>query len=317
MKKKILVTGCAGFIGSNLCEKLISKGYYVIGIDNLSTGNIKFISNLQKKKKFKFYKIDLLKEKNLYKYFFNISIVFHLAANADVKNGFNQPKKDLEQNTIVTFNVLEAMRKNSVNRIIFSSTGSIYGEPKNFPTKEYEAFPIQTSLYGSSKLACEGLIQAYCSGFGFKSVILRFVSIMGRRYSHGHLFDFYKQLKKNKKKLKVLGNGMQKKSYLNIDDCIRAMMLVMKKNNKNVNIYNLGTDRFITVKYSIKIILKILRLDPKIYYAGGKRGWIGDSPKIHLDTKKIRRIGWKPKKTIEESIKETLEFFISNPWLFR
>ena len=232
----------------------------------------------------------------MYRYFKDVKLVFHLAANADVKNGFLHPKKDLEQNTLVTYNVLEAMRKQSIKKIIFSSTGSIYGEPKKFPTKENYDFPIQTSLYGSSKLACEGLIQAYSSGFGFKSIIFRFVSIMGERYTHGHLFDFYKQLIKNKSKLKVLGNGHQKKSYLNVSDCIDAMIMTMHRNMKNVQIYNLGTDRFITVKHSIKIILRVLNLKPKIYYKGGKRGWIGDSPKIYLDTSKIRKIGWNTKK---------------------
>ena len=316
-KKKVLVTGCAGFIGSHLSEKLIAKGYFVTGIDNLSTGKLNFIKKLKLNKKFKFFKIDLFKQKNLYKYFKGNQIVFHMAANADVKNGFLNPKKDIEQNTIVTHKVLEAMRKNRINRIIFASTGSIYGEPKIFPTKENYSFPIQTSLYGSSKLACEGLIQAYSSGFGFESTIFRFVSIMGKRYSHGHLFDFYKQLLTNKNKLNVLGNGLQKKSYLNIEDCINAIILTINRNKNPIEIYNLGTDRFITVNHSIKTILKILNLSPKIYYKGGDRGWIGDSPKIYLDTKKIRKIGWKPKKTIEESIKETIEFFNHNKWLFK
>ena len=259
----------------------------------------------------------MYKQKNLYKYFNGNQIVFHMAANADVKNGFLNPKRDIEQNTIVTHNVLEAMRKNRIKRIIFASTGSIYGEPKIFPTKENYSFPIQTSLYGSSKLACEGLIQAYSSGFGFHSTILRFVSIMGKRYSHGHLFDFYKQLLINKNKLKVLGNGLQKKSYLNIEDCVDAITLTMNRNKNPIEIYNLGTDKFITVNHSIKTILKILNLSPKIYYKGGNRGWIGDSPKIYLDTKKIKKIGWRPKKTIEESIKETIEFFNHNKWLFK
>ncbi len=317
MSKKILVTGCAGFIGSHLCEKLISLGYHVVGIDNFSTGKKKFIESLIGNKNFELKKLDLLNEQKLYRYFKNVKLVFHLAANADVKNGFLHPKKDLEQNTLVTYNVLEAMRKQSIKKIIFASTGSIYGEPKKFPTKENYDFPIQTSLYGSSKLACEGLIQAYSSGFGFKSIIFRFVSIMGERYTHGHLFDFYKQLIKNKSKLKVLGNGQQKKSYLNVSDCIDAMIMTMHRNMKNVQIYNLGTDRFITVKHSIKIILRVLNLKPKIYYKGGKRGWIGDSPKIYLDTSKIRKIGWKTKKTIEESIKETIEYFNNNKWLFK
>ncbi len=316
-RKRVLVTGCAGFIGSHLSETLVSKGYFVTGIDNLSTGKLNFIKKLKLKKKFKFFKIDLFKEKKLHNYFKNNEIVFHLAANADVKNGFFNPKKDLEQNTIVTHNVLEAMRKNKIKKIIFASTGSIYGEPKIFPTKENYMFPVQTSLYGSSKLACEGLIQAYSSGFGFNATIFRFVSIMGKRYSHGHLFDFYKQLLINKKKLNVLGNGLQKKSYLNINDCIDALLMSINRNKNPVEIYNLGTDRFITVNHSIKTILKILNLNPKIYFKGGDRGWIGDSPKIYLDTTKIRKIGWKPKISIEESIKQTIEFFNQNRWLFK
>lgn len=317
VKKKILVTGCAGFIGSHLCEKLVAQGYNVTGIDNLSTGKLVFLEKIKNNNKFKFLKLDLFKEKKLFKYFKGNEVVFHLAANADVKNGFLQPKKDLEQNTIVTSNVLEAMRKNFIKKIIFASTGSIYGEPEIFPTKENNPFPIQTSLYGSSKLASEALIQSYCSGFGFNSIIFRFVSIMGSRYTHGHLFDFYKQLLKNKKKLNVLGDGLQKKSYLNVNDCISAMEMGLKKNNKQVEIYNLGTNKFITVKYSIKNLLKVLKLKPKVSYQSGKRGWIGDSPKIYLDTVKIRKTGWKPKKTIEESIEETINFFNQNKWLFK
>src|SRR5262249_8532807 len=150
-------------------------------------------------------------------------MVFHFAANADVRFGTEHPRKDLEQNTIATFNVLEAMRANSVGRVAFSSTGSIYGEPAVFPTPEGAPFPIQTSLYGASKLAGEGLIQAYCEGFGFQAYIFRFVSILGERYSHGHVFDFYRSLRENPRELRVLGNGRQRKSYLYIHDCLDAI----------------------------------------------------------------------------------------------
>ena len=315
--KKAIVTGCAGFVGSNLCEMLIKRGYKVIGLDNLSSGKIQFLKQIIKSKNFSFYKVDLYKQKNIDNYFKNQDLVFHFAANADVKNGFLHPRKDLEQNTIVTFNILNAMKKNNVRKIVFSSTGSIYGEPNNFPTKEDAPFPIQTSLYGSSKLACEGLITAFSHGYNTKAYIFRFVSLLGKNYTHGHLFDFYSQLQKNKNKLIVLGDGNQKKSYLNVTDCINAIFLALKKDKKNIYIYNLGTDKYITVKQSINFILKFLKLRPNIIFKGGIRGWVGDSPKIFLNISKIKKVGWLPKKGIKESIFETLKYFQENKWLFK
>ena len=210
MKKKVIITGCSGFIGSSLVDFFIKKNFQVIGLDNLSTGNIKFLNKALKKKNFKFYKKDLLKD-DISKYFKNISTVYHLAANADVRFGLKHTKKDINQNIIVTYRILEAMRKNNVKRIMFSSTGSVYGESKQIPTNENAPFPIQTSLYGASKISAEGIIAAYCEGFNFQSYIFRFVSILGPRYSHGHVFDFAKQLKKKSATLYVLGDGNQKK----------------------------------------------------------------------------------------------------------
>ena len=317
MKKKVIVTGCAGFIGSNLVDLLLKKNFSVIGIDNLSTGHLRNLDDAKKNKNFHFVKFDLLDIKKIKNLFKNIDMVFHLAANADVRYGIDNPKKDLEQNTIVTFNILESMRLNGVKKIVFSSTGSIYGETSIIPTPENAEFPIQTSFYGASKLACEGLIQAYCDHYNFKSWIFRFVSILGERYSHGHVYDFYKKLLKNKNSLSVLGNGKQKKSYLNIKDCLSAIMIAIRKSPKKVNIYNLGTNQFSTVSNSVNQITKRLSLKPKINYKGGKRGWPGDVPTIYLNTKKIRKLGWKPKYTINESIIETLEFLIKNKWLLK
>ena len=232
-------------------------------------------------------------------------------------NGFNNPDKDLKQNTIVTFKILEAMRINKVKNIYFSSTGSIYGEPDTFPTKEDAKFPIQTSLYGSSKLACEGLIQAYSKGYNLNAFIFRFVSIFGPRYTHGHLFDFYKKLKKNPNILNVLGDGYQSKSYLNVSDCVSAIINVFKKKYKGVHIYNLGLNQYITVRQSIAKLTKIMNLKPKLIFGKKKRGWIGDSPKILLDIRKIKKTGWRPKKTINESIEETVRYFTANEWIFK
>ncbi|MFL2886666.1 MAG: NAD-dependent epimerase/dehydratase family protein [Candidatus Pelagibacter sp.] len=319
MKKKIaLVTGCAGFIGSNLIHHLLKKKFFVIGVDNFRTGRIEFIKKYLKNKNFIFEKKNLIKDIDLKKIFKNkIDIVFHMAANADVRNGYLNPLNDLKFNTIMTSKILEFVRIKKIKEFVFCSTGSIYGESKSFPTPENDKFPVQTSMYGASKLACEGLIQAYSEAYNIKSYIFRFVSILGNHYTHGHIYDFCKQLFKNSKHLKVLGDGGQTKSYLNINDCINAILLAIKKSKNKTNIYNLGTNEYINVKQSIKIICEELKVKPKISFSGGKRGWIGDSPFIFLDTKKIRALGWKPKFTIKESVEQTTKYLKDNKWFFK
>ena len=317
MPKKILVTGCAGFIGSNLVDRLLTYKHQIIGIDNLRTGQKFFLRHALKNKNFKFIKCDLLNLNKLKKIFKGSEMIFHLAANADVRYGYKNPFRDLEQNTITTYNVLEAMKKNNINKIVFCSTGSVYGEPKNFPTPENDNFPIQTSFYGASKVAGETFIQAYCEAFNFKSWIFRFVSILGNRYTHGHVYDFCNQLFKNSSYLKVLGDGNQRKSYLHVDDCISAMLIATKKSKNKINIFNLGTNEYVNVKQSINVICDQLQVKPKVSFSGGKRGWIGDSPFIFLNNKKIRSLGWKPKLTINESIKQTVIYLKNNKWVFK
>ena len=307
--KKVLITGCAGFIGSNLVKSLVKKNYNVTGVDNFRTGQKKFIKEFIKNKNFTFKKINLLNDNDLKKLFRQkFDIIFHFAANADVSKGYLNPLNDLKLNTIMTSKLLEECRKKKIKKFVFCSTGSIYGETKIIPTPENVNFPIQTSMYGASKLACEGLIQAYSEAYNLKSYIYRFVSILGPNYSHGHVIDFYKKLSKNKKKLKVLGDGNQKKSYLHVNDCINAILLTLRKAEERINIFNLGTNETITVRESVKLICKNLNLKPKIYYSGGMRGWIGDVPHIHLKTTKIQKMGWKPKYTIKQSILDTLNF---------
>jgi len=317
-KKNIIITGCAGFIGSNLLDTLLKQGNKIIGIDNLSTGQKVFLKKASKNKNFRFIKMDLLNLVKLKKVFINASIVYHFAANADVRSGLEHPKKDLEQNAICTFNVLEAMRFNSVKKIVFTSTAPIYGDNKKFPTPENAPLSNQTSLYGASKLYCEGLIQSYCEGYNFQSWIYRFVSILGNRYTHGHIYDFYKQLVfKNKKKLFILGDGMQKKSYLDVKDCITAILISTKKSKEKINTFNLGCDDYINVKKSAKIISKKLNLNPKFIFAGGKTGWIGDQPFVYLSIKKIKKLGWKNKISIEDSIIKTVNWLSNNKWVFK
>lgn len=314
---KFFITGCAGFIGSNLVDRLLSDGHEVVGYDNLSTGQRRFLQSALGSARFGLIAGDVLDMRTLSRAMHGAEFVFHLAANADVRLGTAHPGKDLEQNTIATYNVLEAMRINQVKNIAFSSTGSVYGEADVFPTPERAPFPIQTSLYGASKLAGEGLISAYCEGFGFQSYIFRFVSILGERYTHGHVFDFYKQLQHDPTRLRVLGNGKQRKSYLYVQDCIDAMLSATTYDGAGtVNIFNLGVDDYCEVNDSVRWICEALNVQPKIEYAGGDRGWIGDSPFIFLDTTRIRGLGWSPKLSIREGVTRTVNFLRANEWVF-
>jgi UDP-glucose 4-epimerase len=310
---RIFVTGAAGFIGSNMVDRLLAAGHNVAGFDNFSTGRRQFLADAMNHPQFVLHEADLLDRAALTKAMQGAELVVHFAANADVRFGTDHPRKDLDQNAIATWNVLEAMREQGCKRIVFSSTGSIYGEPEIFPTPETCPFPIQTSLYGASKLAAEGLIQAYCEGFGMQGYIFRFVSILGERYSHGHVFDFYQQLSEHPDRLHVLGNGHQRKSYLYVHDCIDAILMALEKAGAKVNIFNLGTDEYCEVNDSIGWICEFLRLQPKLTYGGGERGWIGDSPFILLDCSRMRSLGWQPKLNIKEAVLATIKYVSGNP----
>lgn len=313
---RCLVTGAAGFIGSNLVDCLLSCGHSVVGFDNFSTGTQQFVERARLEPRFRMVEDDVLTSGSLKDICQGVDVVFHLAANADIRDGLKHPERDLQQNTIATFKVLEAMRATGVKKIVFSSTGSIYGEASVIPTPEDTPFPVQTSLYGASKAAGEGLIAAYCEGFGFQSWIFRFVSILGERYTHGHVFDFYKKLRNDPSRLVVLGNGKQRKSYLYVHDCIDAMLLAMEKASDKVNIFNLGVDGYCAVNDSIGWICEELGVEPKLDYSGGDRGWIGDNPFIFLDTKKIQSLGWKPTHSIRDGVIKTVQYLRANEWVF-
>ncbi len=310
---RYFVTGAAGFIGSNLVDRLLAGGHEVTGYDNLSTGQERFLASAGAG--FTFVRGELLDAESITRAMAGCDFVFHLAANADVRFGTNHPGRDLEQNTIGTFRVLEAMRANGVRRIAFSSTGSVYGEATVFPTPEDAPFPVQTSLYAAAKTAGEGLISAFCEGFAMQAWIFRFVSILGERYSHGHIFDFYNQLLADPTKLHILGNGKQRKSYLYVDDCIDAMLLAIERGTAKVNIFNLGTDEYVEVDDSVAQICDVLGLAPTRSYSGGERGWIGDNPFILLDCTRMRALGWAPKVTIRDGIGKTLAYLRANTWL--
>ena len=309
------VTGAAGFIGSTLVDRLLADGHRVTGFDNLSTGFRRFLDGALANPRFRLVQGDLLDLDTVKASMTGADFVFHLAANADVRFGPDHPRRDLEQNTIATWNVLEAMRATGARRIAFSSTGSVYGEPEVFPTPEDAPFPVQTSLYAASKLAAEAMISAYVAAYGFQAYIFRFVSILGERYTHGHVFDFYRQLLAHPERLDVLGNGRQRKSYLHAGDCIDAVLLAAERCTGPVNIFNLGTDEYCEVNDSIGWIAGHLGLKPELCYTGGERGWVGDSPFIFLDCARMRALGWQPRLTIQQGIIRTLDFLQHNPWV--
>ena len=312
---RAFVTGAAGFIGSNLVDRLLADGHEVTGFDNFSTGFRCFLEAALPERRFRLVEGDLQDLEALTHAMAGADFVFHLAANADVRFGPDHPRRDLEQNAIVTWNVLEAMRASGVRRIAFSSTGSVYGEPEIFPTPESAPFPVQTSLYGASKLAAEGMVSAYVAAFGYQAYIFRFVSILGERYTHGHVIDFNRQLLQHPERLDVLGNGQQRKSYLYVQDCVSAILLATERCTEAINIFNLGTDEYCEVNDSIRWISGHLGVAPELTYAGGERGWVGDSPFIFLDCARIRALGWKPALTIQQGIIRTLEFLRQNPWV--
>lgn len=314
---KLFVTGGAGFIGSHLVDRLLKDpANHVTAYDNLSTGRLLFLEDAMQNPRFELITGDTLDAQRLCEAMRGSDLVFHLAANADVRHGPEHTRRDLEQNTLATYEVLNAMIECGVSRIAFSSTGSVYGEADIFPTPEDAPFPVQTSLYGASKLAGEGLIAAFSEAFGLQACIFRFVSILGQRYTHGHVFDFVRKLRQDPHTLSILGDGKQRKSYLFVQDCIDAMLLAIAcEGTERVRIYNLGTDQCCTVDDSAGWIAARMGLSPTFDHTGGERGWVGDNPFILLDTARIRALGWTPALSIREGVEATVDYLLHNPWV--
>lgn len=313
---KYIVTGGAGFIGSNLVDRLLETGHEVVVFDNMSTGSLKFLSHHGASAKVTVVTGDITDPEALRAAMQGVEFVVHFAANADVRFGLQHPKKDLEINTIGTFNVLEAMRACGVSKIAFASTSALYGENPMIPTPEDAPFPVQTSLYAASKLAGEGLITSYCEGFGFQAWIFRFASILGARYSHGHVYDFTQQLLQHPEFLTVLGDGRQIKCYMDVSDCVTAILWAVAHAGEKVNIFNIGNGETCTVRDSIGWICEALGLTPEIRYGGGRQGWIGDNPIINLDVTKIKATGWQPHFKLQQSVARTVEWLLANRWIF-
>ncbi len=312
--RHVLVTGGAGFIGSHVVDTLLARGARVTVIDNFSTGFHEFVPA---REGLRIVEADLLDYPRVEETARGIDFVFHLAANADIKDNLKEPRRCVDQNVVATQNVLEAMRAAGAREIAFASTGSVYGEPSVFPTPEDAPFPVQTSIYATSKVAAEGLLTSYALGYGYKTWIFRFVSLLGPRYTHGHVMDFWRKLKRDPSRLEVLGDGRQRKSYLHVSDCVAAMLTAIDRASGPISIFNLGHDASIVVNESLAIITRELGVEPRLEFTGGARGWVGDSPRIELDIRRIKSLGWSPTKTIEEAIVETLGFLAKNPYAER
>ena len=312
---KIVVTGGAGFIGANVVDALLAQGHEVRVLDNLTTGYAAHLDGAAAHDGFDLVECDLLADAaRLPDLVTGFDAVIHLAANADVRFGWDAPRRDLEQNVIATQNVLEAMRAAGVRRVLFSSTGSVYGETDVVPTPEDAPFPVQTSLYGASKAAAEGCIAAYAEAGHVSASVFRFVSVLGPRYSHGHVIDFVRQLLADPSTLRILGDGTQRKSYMHAHDCVAGVTSRLAHEPK-FEVFNLGVDGYCTVTESATWICERLGVTPELEYTGGDRGWIGDNPFIYLDTARIRATGWEPLHAIRDAVESTVDYLLEHRWI--
>lgn len=312
-KKKAVVTGGSGFIGSHVVDRLMNDGWEeVVVYDDLRTGQEFYLDSWNTDERLVKEKADVLDFERLKKSIEGAELVVHFQANADVRGGLKNRRIDLEQNTIATWNVCEASALAGVKTLAFASSATVYGEPGVFPTPENIA-PIQTSLYGASKYAGEAMIQAYSEYFDIQARIFRFVSWTGPRYSHGVIYDFFKKLRANPKALEILGNGEQRKSYLDVRDGISGIFHSIEHGKDRVGVYNLGHDDFMIVTDLARVVCEEMGLsDVEFQFTGGERGWVGDSPVVHLDTANLKDLGWKPKVSIEESIRATVRYILEN-----
>lgn len=301
-----IVTGGAGFIGSHMVDMLLARGDEVIVLDNLSSGRMEFLKDHIQDKNFRFIKIDLLDLEKLMRAVKGADMVFHLAANPDVRLGAENTRIHLEQNIIATYHLLEAMRVNKLRGIAFTSTSTVYGEAELIPTPEEYGPLVPISLYGASKLACEALITSYCHTFDMKSWIFRFANIVGQRSTHGIIVDFINKLRTDPGTLTILGNGRQRKSYLHVSDCVDAMLFSVKNSDEMANIFNVGSNDTIDATEIGKIVVEEMGLRKVGFsYTGGERGWKGDVPRMLLSIAKLQKLGWNPVHNSENSVRET------------
>jgi UDP-glucose 4-epimerase len=309
---KILVTGGAGCIGSDLAEALIARDHNVVVADNLSSGKLEHIAPMIGKPNFQFAEGDLEDATFTQSLMDGVDMVYHLAANPDVKFvAGDSTDKDLKQNTLVTYNVLEAMRRAGVRRLAFASTSAVYGVSPVQPIPESAFFPRPISLYGATKLACEGMISAFTNLFDMRCWIFRFANIVGpkvRKKGRTVIGDFILRLQENPKRLLILGNGQQAKSYLLSEECVEAMLFAVESATEPLNIYNLGCDDWLQVTSIADLVVKAMGLRDVAYeFTGGEGGWPGDVPRFRLDVTAINRLGWKARLNSEQAVERAIE----------
>jgi len=304
---KTFVTGGAGFIGSHLIDALIDAGHSVTVYDNLSSGKKEFVVNHEQNRKFKFIKADLLDEKILEDSIKSHDVVFHIAANPDVRLGVQKPKI-AKKDILATYNLLDAMRKERIKKIVFSSSSVIYGETPPQPLLENYGPLLPISVYGAAKLAAEGLISSFCHTFDMQGWIFRFANVVGIRGTHGVIVDFINKLKKNPKELEILGDGKQRKPYLYVKDCIDGMLFGFENSNEQINVFNLGCDTATEVARIAELVVEEMGLQNVTFrYTGGKRGWKGDVPQFQFDVRKINRLGWKARYSSGNAIRKAIK----------
>ena len=301
----IFVTGGAGFIGSHLVDKLIDERNTVTVYDNLSSGKKQFIEQHLKRDNFRFVEADLLDLEKVNSEIKGHDVVFHIAANPDVRLGAQKPeiaKKDI----LATYHLLDAMRKNDIKKIAFSSSSTIYGETPPFPLPEDYGPLLPISVYGAAKLAAEGLISSFCHTFDMHGWIFRFANVVGERGTHGVIVDFINKLRKNPKELEILGDGKQRKPYLYVNDCVDAILFGYQNANEQINVFNLGCDTATEVTRIAEIVVEEMGLtNVKFTYTGGKRGWKGDVPQFQFDISKMKKLGWEATVTSDEAVRKT------------
>ncbi len=309
---KVLVTGGAGFIGSHLVDRLMEDGHEVRVLDDLSAGSLENLKGWIDHERFEFMHGDLRRRDICEKAVKGVDAVFHLAANPEVRIGTQSPELLYETNVLITYNLLEAMRKEDVKALAFTSSSTVYGEAKTIPTPE-DYGPLEPiSVYGGAKLAAEALISGYAHTFDVKAVVFRLANIIGKRSNHGVIYDFINKLKKNPNRLEILGDGTQRKSYLHVSDTVAAMLYLFKeflKEEKIYDAYNIGSEDWITVTEIAEIVSREMGLNPEFYFTGGVnggRGWKGDVKIMLLSIEKAKAKGWKPKMNSYQAVEKTV-----------
>ena len=309
---RALVTGGAGFIGSHVVDRLLEEGYEVTAADNLTEGHLENVAHLKSDKRFRFVKLDLRDEKATEKAVAGNDVIFHMAAQANIRKSLTDHRGDLEHNVVTMINLLDGMIKHKVNDMVFASSSAIYGEATVVPTPE-EYMPVQTSLYGASKLAAEAWSQAYSQFSPVRVWSFRFANVVGERCRRGVIWDFVHKLKQNPKELEILGDGKQSKEYFYVKDCVEGMMVGYRKAQGAVNAFNLGHTKQTLVDDVADIVIGEMGLSGvKRRYTGEARGWIGDNPLVFLSIEKIGKLGWRPETPSDEAIRKTVRWTLSN-----